>query len=451
MHRKKTEPTQLQESVKAPPSQAEANQSKPVKKHVRKIEEYDEYVPPAQSQAGQVIDVTAREVVEDEEEIDPIEEFLAQIEQEQGYVLRVDRLTQYRRTGLMGRGAPREFQGEIPFSPQTYLTDIQAWYGPGDYLLTLKNSQHQFIKKWVEHIGAPALVNTPATTAVAAPVTSAVAYQQPAPVQPQSDIDQLISLTEKLSKIRKAMGWDHEPPPREEKQTEAVTTEKPMTERLVETLATRLIEKGDENSLDRALSVLMGKEDKDTSWTSGMMDLLKELAQPFIPIIASAIARQMQQQPHPPAPLGQLPAASVPLPATPIGNQSPQQLAQPGASTAPGNSQVNVAAQQVEHDFQRLMTCIVMDCLDNVSVEASADRVSMFDEKYPEYHGIIESLITAAPGEVLTQIAQFAPGVNFAQVPHAMEWMIELQTTLREPTSDEGQSIQEQGAPQSGV
>lgn len=377
-----------------------ASDSTAVRKKVRKVEDYEVLEPVNQSQP-RTITIPAREVVPDEEEfVDPVEQFLAQIDEEQGYVLRIDRLPQFRKTGIYGRGAPREFQGELPFSVQSYMLDIQALYGPGDYLLTLKETNGQFVKKWVEHIGAPVVPATQSGSAQAgSPVPAAFAQAQPSATQRDS-LDEFIQTAEKISKLRKALGWEAEPAKaRQQIETPTAPPERPLEERIIEKLL-GLAEKN-EPLADRLLDKYLGTpESKEPGW----MEIVGEIFKPLVPVLAQAIFAQSRLP-------GQQQLASQPL------LQSPQQLPQTPMTTAPGvtaQAPEGVADSQQsngeeDEPFMELIDtlvdmlekCVRQAAADPAVIDAGYQEVKAFRQRNPLLAGVIQMLVTGTPELVL--------------------------------------------------
>lgn len=438
-----------------------------VRKHVTRREDYTvlEPQPPAQPVGAMPpVAIESPQEAEERDDLldyeDEIERFLNELDQERGYALRVDKLPDFKRTGNWNPGravVPREFQGEIPFSVHSYLSDIQSLYGPGDFLLTLKDSSRQIVRKWPERIGGP--VQPPLTPAVAGStgISTAVPAKQG---EPEMDsIEGFVRVAERLTKLRKAMGWEHEPP--QAAPVLSPTAEPPRT--LEEKIFEKLFDLAGsrEDVADRLLSKYLQPEKEDFSWSDVIKEVLKPIAEaaaPLVPALIGAYLRGTQ-----PAALGGTAAGAPPPRPTavpsamppmgphaftgrsdqwcevcnlpdrhPIHNRTPLT----SATVAPEPDGLEDEAPQMElidSLVKMLDFCIRQSVADPAVIEQGYKEVQEFETAHPFLAAFVHSLASGPPEMVLGILLGVYPELSQALVgnPVALEAIAALQAKLK--------------------
>jgi len=191
-----------------------------------------------------------------------------------------------------------------------------------------------------------------------------------------------------------------------------VAVEKPLEDRLLETVIVKALEKGDDSTLDKVLDVL--RPTKEPS----LLERLGEFVSPMLPAVAeiakSLILNRQQMTPNPPAT-----------------SESP--AAKPN-STTQGESVSSILAPQMPVDpaqraWQRVLQRMVEDCLDGASVFASVSAIEDLETRFPQFGPMIDGLLNSTPQEILS-LASLQTGVDFSQVPHAIGWLMQLQKEL---------------------
>lgn len=273
-----------------------------VEKRVRKVEEYVVSEPVSPVTRLVTAPPPPQQPEPPEPELSPIEEFLAQLRADDGYVIRIDRLPDYRITGQWKQGAKIVYCGEIPFSPETYMATLQMSYGAGDYRITLKTSGRRIMKSWVEQVEAARQVRQePAGAPQLAPVYTPALQDQPA-VDPLAD---LLNQVEKFGKIRKALGgwehWEHEPP---QSPPAPVPTapERSLEEKIVEKVFDAALAGKREDVMDRILGRYLAPEKEEVSWTEILTALFKPLVEAAAPLVPALIGTYMRSTQPPGAP-----------------------------------------------------------------------------------------------------------------------------------------------------
>jgi hypothetical protein len=433
MNRKKvSEPAQaqtanLQEQASVP------SEAKPIKKHIRRVEEFDEYVSPETGKPQAAISIPAREVPEEEEDyIDPIEELLNQIDEEQQFLLRVDRLPEYARTGRsLGRGVATEYCDEFPFDPD-YMKLVQR-FGGGTYRLTLKNSSHKFVKQWKVHVANPVVIQ-PATPHASVSASHSPAYSQPVQQQ-QADslapLSQLAEVAKQLKAIKRDMGWEPEPQTVKEIVRQAEVVEKPLEEKILEKLL-GLAEKN-EPLADRLLGKYLGEEKHELGWK----EIIAEIAKPIVPLIGHLMIAQLRAQQvaagQPVTPAPQLPMPELPqMPmSTPPGVTD--QAFQPSADSQPIQQfEDEPQMELIDSLVNMLDVCVRQAAADPAVIEAGRREVESFRHRNPLLAGMVTSLIADTPEGVLDKLAWVYP--DYAQMksnPIAIHTIAALQAKLR--------------------
>lgn len=404
-----------------------------------KVEKYD-VVEPAHQDIPKPVAVPSPTVEPDTEEIevDPIDELLSQVDDEnnQGYIIRVDRLPDYRKTGIWGRHAPVEFAGEIEAN-LAYLPTIQTVFGSGDYRLTLQDENRQIAKRWKVHIGAPVQTVTAQAARNALATPAPIVIQQPAPAtdaHPVDPIEEFIKQAERLAKLRTALGWNeepkrvaqHEPPPPQEK---------PLEERITLLLLEKMIDKGDTGAVDTLLSKYLGPPKEEPSLMSGLV----ELAKPLMPMFIQLMMAQMNRPPQPAAQLPPTTPASIPSqisgpPAPPVAG-TPAVVAPPvgrtfsiGPALPPSQSQ-----DPAERAYQIVIQHIVDNCRMNAGIAASCESIYELADTYPQVAEFVGMLLQMPPANVVDMLVQQVPSAaDIRALPHVADWIATVQAdTLR--------------------
>jgi hypothetical protein len=331
--------------------------------------------------------------------VDPIEEFLNQLPG-QDYILRVDRLPYFDNQGRFGRGATRKFCGELTFDLD-YLTTMQSCFGPGSYSLTLFDGARHIVKRWPEHIDAPA------ATAPAALQFPAQPRPGPAPVSPVQQVGELANFAEQLNTIRDAMGWG---PPAQSQVITPQVPEKTAEERQLELLLA-LVGKN-ESIAAPIIDRFFGPPAKEP----GIMEFLAEVAKPLMPYIvqsmaAAANAARVQQPGQGPSPA----AAPGPEPAAQLAG--PPGLPQIALVPSPGQEDQPEYFTEDEEPYMELLTnliALIAECtkkenIDKILVERGAEWVRAFEREQPIYWQMFKGFLSGHPSTVLSSLAMIMP------------------------------------------
>lgn len=390
--------------------------------------------------ARQIIDTTAREVGDSEDEdfeSDPLDDFFAELEEEQGYSLYIERLLTHNANGRTDSRAAKEYVDTIPFdrsSPYTYLKTIQELYGGGTYRFTLRG-KGRFTKQWVKTIAhkLTALSNQAGQ--------GQIILQQPTPTQPAQPpidpLDQLVQMAEKYAKIQKSFSaFGPTQPQQQANPSQIQQAEKPLEEKIFEKLL-GLAEKN-EPLADRLLDKYLGNpEPKETSWTADLVELVKELGKPLVPLIAGLIARQMQSPPpapYPQQPPGQLPAAP---PQHEPGATDPYQTSQgPGAVFESQEPEEDEPLMNLLDKLVKEVAQLAQQQANEIAVQAAAERgagwVKEFKEEFPAASMFIAGLIHGTPVDVLKALESFSEDYQgISNIPVATLFVEKLQAALR--------------------
>lgn len=294
-------PSQSEKSDAPAPGVAQVAQPAPVITKNKLVQEWTDTKQTGQG-AAQAQAITP-EIDDTDDWIDPIEQFLIDLDMQQGYSLRVDRLKNFSKDGQSGQRSPKDYCFTYQFDINSYLQSIADDFGAGSYWLTLRHMDGRIAKCWTEHIAARPAKQQPGQ----------LASTQPAPGSPpQSPIAVLreySGIAKELSSIRASMGW--EAPPASQN-AGPVAAAPPLEERLITKLLERAIDSGDDSALERMMGLYFPKaESKENDSMSMIMQIIERVAAPFIPAILASLQQAPQAPPPAAAPRG--PARAIPF------------------------------------------------------------------------------------------------------------------------------------------
>lgn len=240
-------------------------------------------------------------------------------------------------------------------------------------------------------------------------VADKVANPQPVPAQ-SNGFDDWLKTIERVEAFKAKIVGNSPAAP--QAAPAPVAVEKPLEDRLLETVIVKALEKGDDSTLDKVLDVL--RPTKEPS----LLERLGEFVSPMLPAVAE-IAKNLilsrQQQPMPTS-------------------TSESTAANPNSTTAQGESIPSRLAPQMPVDpaqraWQRVFQRMVEDCLDGASVFASVSAIEDLETRFPQFGPMIDGLVNSQPQEILS-LASIQTGVDFSQAPHAIGWLMQLQKEL---------------------
>jgi hypothetical protein len=409
---------------------------------VKKVVTTESYLEPIQEKPPAVQPMLVPQFIREqppEEEPDKLETFLDNLENEQGLRLRVDLLTEYHVTGRSGRGAPYQFCGDMIVSKdsllsESYLADVQALYGGGNFRFNLRGSNGRPITNWVKTIRTPAGPQNGTGPNVSLPyVQGQQMMLQAAPASPTDALDSFIEQAKKFEQLKKILGWNQEP----QAATAApaapgvVAPEKTLEEKILEMMLNKAVDSGDEATVDKLVTRILGNEESETSWTS----LIKEIIGPIVPMVVPLLTTILQAQ------TGQQAPAALPPVVLPT-----EQGSQTGPVDMESLPRVGPAAQQQSPEQQarapinRLFQKITIDILEEYTTDASIEALYAFAEKYPHLKTEIDFLL-----DMTVEPATALQNLRIEPRPARLQWILDLRQDF---AADAQRSIDETEEPQ---
>lgn len=389
---------------------------------------------------------------------DPVAAFLETLDYDQGYTLRVDLLTEWDKDGRTGVKAPKRFCRQYQFDLENYLNLIAEDFGAGAYWLTLRRtSDGQVVKFWVEHI-APRRVPVTPPAGVFAPSPSnggALVASIPPTAGAVAAIREIGAFAKELATIKQALGWDNEPPQREAlPPPPSSPSPEPLQDRLLSLMVERAAASGDDNKLERILSAVLGREEKDSPRGFDFIGMLERIAAPLLPTLAQMFLQRAGAQPGqlppgpqqsyvpypappggaPPMPIGPLPAgypeAAGPIAPSPVGSIPPP----------PDLDGLPVIEDDMQENMDRLLDSLVesltgmsrQGVIDTIVIERGAGWVRDFERAFPMAGMFISGLVYGTPEQVLNTLESYHTDfAGVSRLPLAVEFIAALQTRLK--------------------
>lgn len=328
-----------------------------------------------------------------------------------------------------------------------YLNEIRERFGSGFFRVSERSTEGKIIAQWVIHIADevdlgeleedgepvelptrervivkqsgrellnPVVIQSIAESAAQRAVAAVQQNQQPAQ---SNSFEEMLKTVERVESFRaKIVG--NQPGP---SQPQPVATEKPLEERLLETVVVKALETNpDGSTLDKVLDVLGGGKAKEPS----LMESIGEFLKPLVPVVGEMAMKYMMQQ--------QMNQAS-PQPAQPVQPQAPAQPAHdPGKLPPASPAQSQLLPEQ--KSFLKLLARIRDDCEDNMPFDGVIASVESFEMRYPTHPGVT-ILQTVAPQDILGQIGLEA-------TPERVQWILGLQAALKDVEEEEEQPLE---------
>ena len=362
---------------------------------------------------------------EEPTEADDLELFLSQIDSDQGYLLRVERLPNFSTDGKTGIRADRLFVCQIPFDRSTavdYESQIQSSYGGGDYQFQLKQGI-RIVKSWRCHIARPVVR---AGDPQPQPVHPNGGVQPVAPIDPLAAFKQQMAFTKEFIALSKEL--NPAPVPGQAAAVDPTVAE--MNGKLA--IIEKLIAQPNNPLSTQIISKLLGTDDSSSSW-AGVVEGLIELAAPAVPIIGQIImARMTGVNPFAPSPAAQQlgpgtsveqapdanPAGPVPISGQPAGSQ------QAGtAAPIPSESQRAV---------QRILGRCISDCANGFDSAGLIDDLLNVENDQavaadPMAVATLQALINQPPAFIASRL----PPMNNER---GLAWLTQFQLDWRAKT-----------------
>ena len=406
-------------------------------------------------ETGEIIDL-------EQVNVDPLHEFLQQIDSSRELVMHIWVLPNYAKDGkLSTRAMDRAFLTSFAFGPdevETYRETIQRAYPPGGAFNIELRENGQFVRKWSEQImAAPGYA--PPTTTTGQPINISLPGQPAptvvAPTDPFDTIERQLGLTVRLAELAKTLNPPPATPPPSPDNGDV-----PIGERMLAAAIPTLVGRSDVK-MESIIELLGGATSKPT----GFWDFAESVAPHIGPglnallgaganWLMQRIALNAQQAGQLPPPIPPQQVQVGPGTANP---QPPTQMApaaQPAAETPP----------QAQPDpftvaYQSAIGKLVQDCGrqvqkgdwkpedgPHVSPKPGAEIIWALTEEFPPgtaehptLQAIVGQFMQADPVDILKMCAGIAPTpaaqqfvVNLIAEPVALAWVGELQRELRD-------------------
>jgi hypothetical protein len=350
---------------------------------------------------------------EDEEAVVETDEIMALVQEYGEFndcTIRVERLPDYQRDGLVGVRANREFCGVIPLHPN-FESAIQRSFGGGSYLLTVRDGGNQLLCRVPRHFRAlPELA-----PAAAAPA----AVPQPAQPQPQAlaprpvineVAEELASLKKIDAMLRSIRGEDQE--------------RKPPVELDADTMLARFMVQNPQLFKDRMATLLQpGGAVEPAPWYVGVIErfapTLMELGQ--VLVYSMAQRQQLQAIPQSAAVANPAPQSAQALPTgvQPIPVQAFQPIQQmPIAAPIPEGP--------VIPNLEELKTFLSEALFSNADVEPVAEEIVKFLRFKSWYAPLLTKYFDEPVENLAAMLLQ-----EFEQIPdYSQNWLQNLQNAV---------------------
>lgn len=443
-----------------------------------KVVERREYMTPmqaAQPQEPQTITVQATPV--DEESGDDLLDFLAELEEEIGLSLRVDRLPQYSANGKWHKGATFEFCDNIPINKSdlksgAYMSTIRDLFGPAAYRCTLREVGAGIIKSWPIKIAAP----------IAQPQQrqSNVIYQtqpqgngQPTEA-PRDALDEAVRVLEKVDRILKLSGRTQEAPTPPAPVIQPTQEKEPLENRIFEAALNYALKEEKPETISSLLQSVINPKQDDFGWK----EIIGEVVKPMIPMFMGLVSAYMQAQAVKAQQQAQVangtqPAQQALQPMQPQQPQPPAQYwpdssmwqqpqpipMQPGkVATFPAmdmpqnpigdikrvdNPQPEDEDEMAEDNLLDDLVGMLQDCVNRAAsdpdiIEAGRQEIIAFRARFPKASQMLDMLASAPPIAVIGLLSYNYPAVApLVNNPVAVQVIEDLQAALKRPEVEE--------------
>lgn len=445
--------------------------------------EYVQRIPNSPPPDKPPIDIAAAPV--EEEQGDELLDFLAELEEEIGLSLRVDRLPQYTANGKWNKGAAFEFCDNIPVNKSDlksgqYMAMIRDLFGPAAYRCTLREVGAGIIRSWPIKIAAP--MQPPSQPRSNG---SNIIYQQQASGEPpvtRDTLQELLDAGEKMGKLKKIFGWDQQAPQPVAQPTVATVEREPLQDRIIGAALDAVMKEKPADAAD-ILRAYINPPSDSFSWK----EIIGEVVKPLLPVVMNLVGaymanaqRQAQaqqptqpqqaqlpamappvfvQQPQPPAQAAMLAIqnmATGDLSSIPMGTEPPPgwmivtatmpameipHNGQPAPALQPQpmlqNQPVEDEDEMAETDLIETLAEMLDDCVrrsvsDPRVIEAGRQKLVEFKTKFPALDRLIGMLVTMPPQAVLGFLAmQYEELTPLVTNPIAIQVITDLQAAIK--------------------
>jgi hypothetical protein len=388
------------QSVDSSKPAASVTESKPgpavVRRHNKIVREYDDFVPAEADARG----VGGTEET-DWQDVDLVELAFDEFDDDQGYTLRVERLTVFNRTGRSNSTAPREYCGEWAFQPD-YMQQIQSQYGPGVYRLTVIDRANRFKKAKTVHIAAP-------LQAQAQQPSSVQSLQQPQQSTQPNQAEQFRQYIKGAVDFLRDMRDLMPQPPTTATPVATVERINPNIEITKEIIQLAKAEPG------------LAREVVKMAFGAGFGDQQPQTESPFLSFLGKALDQVVDKM----GPL-LVDRMFVNAPAAGAPGATPTTAGQIPASAGP-----HTLIETAEQAYARVIRQMVENMRVNASTYGSVDALFDLIEKHPSLAQYISVLVSATPNEVLNMLCSLPGYENIREIPHAEQWIAALQHEYR--------------------
>jgi hypothetical protein len=289
-------------------------------------------------------------------EEDDLETFLSQIEADQGYTLRIERLPSFPQDGKTGIRAERQFVCAIPFDRNTalnYESDIQSTYGGGDYQFQLKRGL-VIIKSWRCHIARP--MTRPGDVQPVHHQVSNGGVQASAPVDPTKAFRDQMTFMKEFVALSKEL---NPAPPTGAAPAAMDPAVAEMNGKM--SIIEKLIAQPENPLSSQIISKLLGTSD-DSSWAGVVETILQEIVAPAMPVIGQIIMARMAGV-NPFAAVQQGPAPAAIGEGTGDAPQQGQSAGPPAGQAVPSGQPGPVPVpSESQRAVQRILGRCISDC-----------------------------------------------------------------------------------------
>lgn len=384
---------------------------------------------------------------------DPVAVFLESLDLEQGYMLRVDRLTKWEVDGRSGVKAPKYFCRQYQFDLLNYLNQIADDFGGGNYWLTLRRvGDGAIMKNWTEHIEARNQTEPAAGLPFQFSGVSAGAPAAP-PVAPFKDF---LNFAKTIREINEQMGWvlpGQQPAIATQPAPAAPVAD--LRDRLLMAFVDRASSKGDDAALDKILHLLIGgNEPKEREGGFDFLEMLERIVGPMMPALlqgfvnlqaptlpGQTIPAQLPAQVPAAPPLRMAPppphrAQISPIGSVPLGETIQSAAPMPPGAAPDGQDAETVFQQSIDDLLDSLATEISAmsktGAYDLSYVQRGAEAMRHFQTQFPSASTFIAGLIYAPPADVLKSLESYHDDfAGIATLPLAADYVAALQQQMR--------------------
>lgn len=350
---------------------------------------------------------------EDDETVVETDEIMALVQEYGDFndcTIRVERLPDYQRDGLVGVRANREFCGVIPLHPN-YESAIQRSFGGGSYLLTVRDGGNQLLCRVPRHFRAlPELAPPSAAAPPAVPQPAQPQQQALAPRPVINEVaDELASLKKIDAMLRSIRGEDQE--------------RKPAFELDPDTMLARFMVQNPQLFKDKIGTLLQpGGTVEPAPWYVGVIERFSPTLMELGQLLVYSLAQRQQPQvfPQPAAvanPAPQIPQ-TLPPGIQPMPVQGLQPMQQPIALPIPEGP--------VIPNLEELKTFLAEALFSNADVEPVADEILKFLRFKSWYAPLLNRYFDEPVENLAAMLLQ-----EFEQIPdYSQNWLQNLQDAV---------------------